>query len=1528
MAMKNVETFYPLSPMQQGMLFHSLYAPETGVYVEQLSCTLRGDLDVEAFRRTWQHLLNRHPILRTAFLWEGLKEPVQVVQRQVEVPLTLEDWRDLPPDRQSEQLAAFLEAEQTRGFELSKAPLIRVALLRTAVDAYEFVWTHHHILLDGWSIPLLLQEIFAAYETFQAGQVPRLPAPRPFRDYIVWLKRQNMADAERFWRDTLKGFYAPTPIMVNRLPQLAPAERQGHTELEVNLSPELTARLQTTARNYQVTLNTLVQGAWALLLSRYSGETDVVFGTTVSGRPAELKGAETMMGLFINTLPMRVQLPPETSVGAWLQTLQAQQAELRQYEYTPLMQVQGWSEVPGGIPLFESILVFENFPIDTALGGSGTDGQKRSLQVRNVHTTSHTNYPLTIVAVPDREMLLKIAYDRELFAAGTIERMMGHLETLLSGMAADPEQLVTAVPLIPPDERQYLLTAWNALDERYAQSPCVHEWVAAQAARTPDATAVTFEDQRLTYRELDERANQLGHYLQTLSVGPDVMVALYLERSLEMIVGILGILKAGGAYVPMDPVYPAERLAFLVEDTQAPVLLTQQHMVASLPAVPKATVVRLDSDWETIAQQPTHAPGSDVGPANMAYVIYTSGSTGKPKGVMVTHANVVRLFTATERWYRFNASDVWTLFHSYAFDFSVWEIWGALFYGGRLVVVPYLVSRSPEQFYRLLQDEQVTVLNQTPSAFRQLIRAEERVGMAKALALRYVIFGGEALELESLRPWYARHGDQKPQLVNMYGITETTVHVTYRPLTLQDIDDATGSVIGVPIPDLQVYILDQNLEPMPIGVPGEIHVGGDGVARGYRNRPELTQEKFIPNPFGTGRLYRSGDLARYLPDGDIEYLGRIDHQIKIRGFRIELGEIESVLVQHPAVREAIVLAREDQPEAGSPSHKRIVAYAVPVGSELPGVEELRSFMKQQIPEYMVPSVFVEMEALPLTAHGKIDRRALPVPDQVRLELETQYVAPRSTAEETLANIWSKLLNVAQVGVHDNFFALGGDSILSIQVIDRAKQAGLELTPRLVFEHPTIAELAAALDDAEAVSAEQGLISGTAPLTPVQHWFFDHHSYPQQFNTSMLLEVGQPLNPQVLEAAVAALMHHHDALRLRFERDGDAWLQVNDGALDAVPFEHIELRAVSAADKQTAIETAVANLQASFDPTSGPLVRVAYLDFGPGESHRLAFIFHHLITDGVSWRIFLDDFITAYRQSSQGRTVALPPKTSAYQEWAWRLHALAQTEQMQAELAYWEQIGHAELEPLPVDFVNGRNTYGTTESLTLSLTQDETHALLKEVPVAFGTQINDVLLTALTRALARWTGTRTLLVEMEGHGREPLFDDIDLSRTIGWFTSIYPVLIDLENAPDLPAELAAANAQLRAIPQNGIGYGILQYLCADESVRRTLQALPQPQINFNYLGQFNQMPDAAEAAGSTPYTLPMGMAAESVGPEQHPDDSRSAQLYIVGVVGGGEFALRCLYSCELHTFETIDAILRAYLDELRAIIHAAVRTTAN
>ncbi|MCE2664272.1 MAG: amino acid adenylation domain-containing protein, partial [Microcystis sp. 53602_E8] len=648
-----------------------------------------------------------------------------------------------------------------------------------------------------------------------------------------------------------------------------------------------------------------------------------------------------------------------------------------------------------------------------------------------------------------------------------------------------PSERVSQLPLLTKVEQQQLLIDWNNTEVDYPANKCIHQLFEEQVERTPNAVAVTYENESLTYRELNNRANQLAHYLRKLGVKADTLVGISLERSLEMMVGLLGILKAGGAYVPLDPDYPQERLSFMLEDSQVKVLVTQAKLVKSIPEH-QAQLICLDTEWEKIAQNITSNPESVAKPENLIYIIYTSGSTGKPKGVLVNHSNVVRLFAATDAWYNFNSQDVWSLFHSYAFDFSVWEMWGALLYGGRLVVVPYLVTRSPEAFYQLLYQEKVTILNQTPTAFRQLIQAEESLKGSfplsrgdrssttdNDLSLRLVIFGGEALEINSLQPWFQRHGDQCPQLVNMYGITETTVHVTYRPLSMNDLD-STASVIGRPIPDLQVYLLDQHLQLVPVGVPGEMYVGGAGVTKGYLNRPELTTERFIPSPFEKdevipptplnkggnepSKLYKTGDLARYLPDGNIEYLGRIDNQVKIRGFRIELGEIEALLASHPQIWETVVIVRDD-----ATGDKRLVAYIVPQSEKTITINEIRQFLKAQLPGYMIPNAFVILDALPLTANGKIDSRALPPPESSS-EPSDKYVAPRTPIEDILVTVWSEVLKVEKVGINDNFFELGGHSLLATKLVaqirDRLK---VELPLRQLFNSATLAELAQGIE---------------------------------------------------------------------------------------------------------------------------------------------------------------------------------------------------------------------------------------------------------------------------------------------------------------------------------------------------------------------------------------------------------------------------------------------------------------------------------
>ncbi|MEM1394198.1 MAG: condensation domain-containing protein, partial [Cyanobacteria bacterium P01_H01_bin.150] len=859
-------------------------------------------------------------------------------------------------------------------------------------------------------------------------------------------------------------------------------------------------------------------------------------------------------------------------------------------------------------------------------------------------------------------------------------------------------------------------------------------------------------------------------------------------------------------------------------------------------------------------------------------------------------------------WYNFNQNDVFSLFHSICFDFSVWEMWGALLYGGKLVVVPYMVSRSPDDFYKLLLTQQVTVLNQTPSAFRQLIHVEESLEKSHNLSLRKVIFGGEALQIESLRPWFERHGDQFPQLVNMYGITETTVHVTYRPLIKADLEVASESLIGRPIPDLQVYLLDSHGQPVPIGVPGEMYIGGAGVVRGYLNRPTLTSQRFIPNRFSNkpnARLYKSGDLARYLPNGDIEYLGRIDHQVKVRGFRIELGEIETVISQYPAVREVVVLVREDS----AVDSQRIVAYAVAHLEQTLTITELRSFLESKLPNYMVPAVFVTLETLPLTPNGKIDRKSLKAPDTAISE-DKELVAPRNFVETKLTEIWAEVLNLKKVGIFENFFELGGDSILAIVIITRAKKAGLQLTVKQLFQHQTVADLASVAVTKKVNQAEQGLITGLTSLTPIQHWFFEQNLLePRHWNQGVLLEVKQVLDLAVLEKSIQQLLLHHDALRLRFEQIKSGWQQVMASPDVETPFTHLNFCRLSESEQKLAIEETATKLQASLNFSAGPLMRVALFDLRHQPS-RLLILIHHLAVDGVSWRILLEDLETLYEQLSQGKKAQLPAKTTSFKYWSRCLQEYAQSAILQQEWDYWLRESWQQIAPLPVDFSDGDNTVASGRNISISLTVEQTQALLKEVPKAYNTQINDVLLTALVQAFSQWTGNNSLLLALEGHGREEIFDDVDLSRTVGWFTSIFPVLLDLGKVSHPLEALKSLKEQLRSIPSKGMGYGVLRYLSQDIAKVELLRSLPQPEVVFNYLGQFDQT-----FSNSSIFKT----SQDSQGQTRSLWNRETYMLSINALIIDNQLKVNWTYSQKIHRQSTIEQLAQGFIEALQILV---------
>ncbi|GER91651.1 hypothetical protein KDW_58130 [Dictyobacter vulcani] len=1510
---RQVEDIYPLTPLQHGLLFHSLYEPGTGDYVIQVGMTFEQGFNEPAFRKAWDYVIQRYSILRTSFIWEGLSEAQQVVYKDIFIPTIQQDWRHMSAEQQQEQLALYREEDRLQEFQIAHAPLMRLFIARLGDEKYAVLWSYHHLLLDGWSLPLVMEYLFESYMALSQQREPQARSQTPYREYIRWLQLQDKPRAEQFWRQVLNGFTTPTPLGFD----LKPAEEQepGYNELSVYLPAEQTQALTMLARQQQVTVNTLVQAAWSLLLHHYSGEDDIIFGAVTSGRTATLKEIENMVGLFINTVPVRVQIKPDISVNDWFHQLHKQQTESNQFAYSPLSQIQGWSEIERGTQLFESLLVFENYPLDEAAISGQDVNIARTIQ--SIQVIEQTSYPLTLAITPGKRLQIKALYNRERITASALNDMLSQFQQILRSFIEQPGEIVSQVRVWSEQDYQRIQASINRSVQAFPAAQTLHGIFESQVARDPFAIAAVCEHATLNYGELNKRANQIARYLRQIGVGPEVHVGLCVERSLELLIGVLAILKAGGTYVPLDPTYPPERLAYILEDAEISVLLTQQHLKDNLPTISEY-VIGLDAIEPLLSLEPGENLVNLVQPENGAYIIYTSGSTGKPKGVVVSHANVVRLFSATEQEYHFDQHDVWTLFHSYAFDFSVWEIWGPLLYGGKLVVIPFWISRSPELFYQLLHTHKVTVLNQTPSAFNQLIQIEHTVENRRPLALRLVIFGGEALELQSLRPWFDVHGDQQPQLINMYGITETTVHVTYRRIQANDLLEGTGSLIGVPISDLHVLIMDQYGRPLPTGVAGEMYVGGAGLARGYLNRPELTAQRFVPHPFSAepgARLYRSGDLARRLPNGDLEYLGRIDHQVKIRGFRIELGEIEAAIGSHSAVHENVVLARESR--AGS---KQLVGYVVLRPTSSLTQEELQTYLQEKLPHYMVPTTVVFLPELPLNHNGKVNRRALPEPESLYQDDAKRYVAPQNEVQETLAKIWADVLRVERVGIQDNFFALGGDSILSIQIIGRASQLGLRLTPKLIFQYQTIEQLCAVVEYAPTIQAQQSAVTGEVALTPIQHWFFEQQQpQPQHWNQSMLVSVLQPINASYLCAALESLLEHHDALRLRFTQAKGGWRQENEDSGEAVAFHHINLTQTSTENQRRKMLECEAELQGSLNLAQGPLMQVAYFQLNnPAMPDQLLLVIHHLVVDGFSWRVLLEDLQTAYQHYSQGQPLDLPKKTTSFQAWASHLVDYARSEQARQEAAYWTQEIQTSQPGIPIDYPEQRqqNSIGSAEHIELTLPEAETQVLLEVLPELYNTQMNDVLLTALAQVLTRWSQTDAVLIELEGHGREDLFADVDLSRTIGWFTSIFPVQLRSAAGMSLLEQLKHNKEHLRSIPNHGVGYGILRYLSQDQELVQALQPAEQPQVVFNYLGQF-ETPVAAEGAL-------FADLKPSPGPTQHESGSRNHLLAINSLVQARQLVISWEFNPAIHKRTTIQSLASEYiqaLQDLAALAHA-------
>jgi amino acid adenylation domain-containing protein len=1457
MKVENIEAVYELSPMQQGMLFHTLYDAHAGVYFDQVSCSLHGDLNVAAFARAWQHVLDRHPILRTAFYWEELDKPLQVVHRSVRLPCEQHDTGALSPAEQDAQLAAFLKQDRTHGFDLSTPPLMRLSLFRVNSDMYQFVWSFHHLLLDGWSLPLVLQEVFACYAAFAQGRQVQLDRPRPYRDYIAWLQQQDLAGAEAFWRTLLKDFRTPTALDIGRsLVQATDAPRDA--EQEHQLDDSTTAVLQAFARQHRLTLNTLVQGAWALLLSRYSGETDIVFGAVVSGRPPDLAGVERMIGLFINTVPVRVHVRPASALSAWLGQIQAQQMEARQYEYSPLAQVQRWSDVPGGMPLFESIMVFDNYPLAPAVS---TPGDRRSLEVRDVRSVEQTNYPLTVVAAPGAALALRISYDRRRFDATTITRMLRQLQTLLQGMAAQPTGRLADLPFLTVAERQQLLVDWNASTASYPQDVCLHHLFAAQVERTPDAVAVVFEEQQLTYHELQTQSDQLARYLRALGVGPEMRVGICLERSLHLIIGLLGVLKAGGAYVPLDPAYPKERLAFMLADSQVRVLVVKDEGRRTQDEGPTRAsvfgpsssagmrVVDLRADWPTITRQPGISPAIALHPENLAYVIYTSGSTGQPKGALNTHRAIVNRLLWMQDAYRLATDDSVLQKTPYSFDVSVWEFFWPLISGARLVLAEPGGHQDSSYLVQLIADHQITTLHFVPSMLRVFLDEPDLRGCR---SLRRVMCSGEPLVTDLQERFFAR---LDAQLHNLYGPTEAAVDVTF--WACRRAGPPQPVPIGRPLANTQIYLLDASLQPVPVGAPGELFIGGVQLARGYLNRPALTAERFVPNPFsdcrlqiadcrldqsapdhqssltdgsvpqsaperrwsmadgsvpqsaicnlqsaiGT-RLYRTGDLARYRPDGNLEFIGRVDQQVKLRGVRIELGEIEAVLRRHPAVYEAVVLLRED-----SPNDRCLVAYVVPAEDERRTtnddhrgtmvvahrsslVSELRGFLRSRLPDAMLPSAFVLLERLPRTSNGKLERRALPAPDPARPALDSAFIEPQTPDEEVLAAIWAQVLRLDQAGIDDNFFALGGDSMRSIQILARSREKGVHFSLQQLFQYPTIRTLAHAckaatgdatislqsrpfclLAEADQLRLPEG-VEDAYPLVSLQAGMLFHTEYTADsaiYHDIFSFHLRALLNIPALEAAIGQLIARHAVLRTSFDltRCSEP-LQLVYRTVPA-PLHVADLRQLAAAEQEAAIAAwQEAEKLRKFDWTHPPFLRFQ-VHLRSKETFQFTLSFHHAILDGWSVASLITELFQQYFLLLAETSLSAEPSPVA----TFRDFVGLEREILRSAAAqdYWTRhLSDASITRLPRR-PSRASTPDTSPVRTLAvLIAPEISAGLKRLARMAAVPIKSVLLGAHLCVMRLFSGALDVISGLVINGRPETSDG---ERVLGLFLNTLP-----------------------------------------------------------------------------------------------------------------------------------------------------------
>ena len=1460
---------FRLSPQQQ-RLWQLIKEDGASRYCVRCAFMLDGKLHAHTLQAAIQDVVARHEILRTRLeIFPGARLPLQIIEEDVSVTIDIEDLSNVEAEAQSTQIDEL--------FALPNSNRLEAALLRLAANKHLLFFRLPACCADGPSLRNLMKDLGQSYQA-RIGAGALAEEPIQYADFSEWqndlLEAAEAEVGKLYWRNRDLSETAALKL---------PFERSSSSTQElVTHSREQkieSATIDALAIRYNVSVSTLLLAAWYALLWRLTGQSDLLIGIAHDGRRYE--DLSSAIGPIAKYLPI-VCVVDDVPFPQLVERVREVTEEARQ-----------WQEVFTYEPDQSALMPFTFEYAERAEPYRITDLQFSMYR----EYVCFDRFKIKLSCERESEALkVQFHFDANYYDTTAISYLLSQFCTLLNSVVDQPDAGIAQLNLLSDTERHRLLIEWNDTSATYSLDRCLHELFEAQVKRTPDQIAVVYQDQKLTYAELNKRANQLAYHLRDLGVGVETRVGVMMERSLEMVVALLGILKAGGAYLPLDPAYPQERLQFIIDDAKPKVILTQKD-------------VTTDNTDQSHGSDPDFIRGLD--PRHLCYVIYTSGSTGQPKGVMVPHRGICNRLLWMINAFDFKPTDRLLQKTPVTFDAAGWEFFVPLLCGAQVVMAEPGGHQDTAYLVNAIAEHEITILQLVPSMLQVVL---EEHGIENCHTLRHVYCGGEALP-GSLHTRF--HNRLSCELHNLYGPTEYSIDAACWPSQPGTFERTVP--IGRAISNTHLYVLDQNYEPVPLGAAGELFIGGSGLARAYLNRPELTAERFVPHCFSTepgARLYRTGDLVRYMPDGNLEFLGRVDHQVKVRGFRIELGEIEAVLCRHSQVREAIVVSRED----GANGDKRLVAYVV--GELEAATSELRRYLSQHLPEYMIPAVFVVLNKLPLLSNGKVDRRQLPEPERSRPSLTDTYVPATTEAERVLARIWIEVLRVEQVGVHDNFFALGGDSILSVQIISRARQAGLQITAKQVFHHQTIAELAAVAGSVTQSQATQGEVTGAVELTPAQRGFFEQQfAELAHWNMAFMIGLAGGINVDALRGAIAAVLRHHDALRNRFHKlSGGEWRQWCVAADKAeLPFAAVDLSEVATAELRNRIEAAAAEWQKTLD-LEGPMMRAVYFTLGHERGARLLLVVHHLVMDAISWRILLEDLQTAYQQLSSGADVQLPAKSSSYQQWALKLQAYASSEILQEEVGYWTDEHRLRMQPLPLHD-EGRNLESTVRYVRNKLSQELTAALLREVPRAYNTQIGDVLLAALGGAYQRWTGERLLVVDAEGHGREALFDDLDLTRTVGWFTSIYPVLLELPVGRDYGERLKSIKEQVRRVKYGGVGYGVLRYLSPDESIRRQLAAQPQAEISFNYLGRYEQAMSEMKEAGL------FHAVAERPGPLRAGAIERKYKLQLVCTVVNGELQISWEYNSELHHVETVAQLAAEYLEELERLIRHCQSSSA-